>query len=95
MEKSLRRVFEVGLILEGQLDKQLRPGLSARIEVIDLQLQNVTVVPRSAIWTADGHTTVLTKDGQTLEVSLSNCNAFECVIDKGVAADTSLQRGAS
>ena len=95
MEKSLRRVFEVGLVLEGQLDKLLRPGLSARIEVIASLQKDAVLVPRLALRQADGHTTVRTADGQSHEISVSACNATDCVVSKGLQADAKLQRGAS
>jgi HlyD family secretion protein len=95
MEKSLRRVFEVGLVLEGQLDKLLRPGLSARIEVIAATEKDVVLVPRLALRQSDGHTKVVTADGQSHEISISACNATDCVVSKGLQADTKLQRGAS
>lgn len=95
MEKSLRRVFEVGLVLEGQVDKQLRPGFSARVEVITLQTKDAIVVPRTTVQMKDGRTVVLTADGQTHEVSIARCNASECAIENGLPADVTLQRGAS
>ncbi|MDX2023502.1 MAG: HlyD family efflux transporter periplasmic adaptor subunit [Deltaproteobacteria bacterium] len=90
MEKSLRRVFEVGLVLEGAIDKQLRPGLSARVEVIASKLKDVTLVPRTALRLVEGKTTVTTAQGQTRDISVSACNASVCVVDKGLAPNTAL-----
>lgn len=95
IEKSLRRVFEVGLVLEGALDKQLRPGLSARVEVLASKIKGVTLVPRTALRLVDGKTTVTTQQGQTRDISVSVCNATVCVVDKGLEPNTALAANTS
>lgn len=96
MQKSLRRVFEVSLTLEGKANSEvLRPGLSARIEVIAAQLEKAVVVPRAAIRQKGDHITVITAEGQTKTVTLGLCNQRVCVVEQGLAANTPVQEGSS
>lgn len=92
MQKSLRRVFEVSLTLEGNTKHEhLRPGLSARVEVIASKLDKAVVVPRAALVPKGSHINVITAEGQETTVTLGTCNSRVCVVKEGLAADTRLQ----
>lgn len=86
-ERSLRRVFQVSLALDlpQGIDDELRPGLSARVEVIAQREAAALLAPRAAIGgTAKEGPAVKLAAGETRPVKLGPCNAVACVIAGGV-----------
>jgi len=91
-ERSLRRVFQVSLALDSEaLDARLRPGLSARVEVIADRRPDVLLVPREALSLGQGEPQVTLVGGERQAVTLGPCNAEVCVA-AGLEAGARLRR---
>jgi HlyD family secretion protein len=96
-ERSLRRVFQVSLALDLPGDAReasdLRPGLSARVEVIAQRLPASVLVPRVALATdAPGGPAVRLASGEARAVKLGPCNSADCIIESGIDPGTRLER---
>lgn len=78
-ERSLRRVFQVSLALGLEAaDARLRPGLSARVEVIADRRPDAVMVPREAL-SLEGEPRVTLAGGTRRAITLGPCNAEVCV----------------
>jgi hypothetical protein len=87
-----RRVFTVGIDLPDGGADILRPGLSARIEVIVDRKPGALLVPRAALDLNGDEPRLLLASGQTQTVSLGGCNAQACVVSGGISEGTALRR---
>ncbi len=77
--------FRVRVSLDGARPRLMRPGLSARVEVVREVIENALVVPRRAILRADGNPRVRRADGgELVDVRLSRCLPLECVVAAGL-----------
>ena len=90
-ERSLRRVFQVSLAVEGAEAAHLRPGMSARVEVVADRRPTAVLVPREALALGEGAASVTLAGGARQAVTVGPCNAEACVTT-GVAAGTRLRR---
>jgi HlyD family secretion protein len=92
-ERSLRRVFQVSVAIDHPEGADLRPGMSARVEVIAERQPDVLWVPRAALeLDAGGAAVRLAADGGRRVVTLGACNAEACVAMSGVEAGAPLRR---
>jgi HlyD family secretion protein len=91
-ERSLRRVFQVNLalFLEEGTDARLRPGLSARVEVIADRRPDALLIPREALSLGEEPRVTLAGGGEHA-VTLGPCNAEVCVAS-GLEAGARLRR---
>jgi hypothetical protein len=82
--RAQRRVFTVNVDV-AELDAAvLRPGLSARVEVVSDKRDRALLAPRAAIaWTAEGPRARL-QDGSEVVVALGGCNLEVCVVERGL-----------
>ncbi|MDX1583808.1 MAG: efflux RND transporter periplasmic adaptor subunit [Thermoanaerobaculia bacterium] len=78
--RSLRRSFEVLVELD-DIDAELRPGLSARVEVETLRLEDATVVRRRAIDFTGETPSMTLEDGSNVPIELIACNPLECAVE--------------
>jgi HlyD family secretion protein len=99
-----RRVFTVGIDIDRNPERAplpaalpleadattLRPGLSARVEVITDRQSGVLLVPRAAV-TIGEHPRVRLASGEAA-VELGGCNALHCVVKSGLTAGTRVRR---
>jgi HlyD family secretion protein len=94
-ERSLRRVFQVSVAIDtrGSEDDgvQLRPGLSARVEVIADRRADALLVPRAAVELA-AKPRVHLASGAQVEVVLGPCHATQCLVLSGLEPGTRLRR---
>ena len=82
--RAQRRVFTVGVDLTEADAATLRPGLSARVQVLIHRQQGALLAPRAGIaWTAEGPRAQLL-DGTQVVVALGGCNRDVCVIERGL-----------
>jgi HlyD family secretion protein len=86
-----RRVFTVNVDLSEADAATLRPGLSARVEIIAERATGVLLVPRAAVAFA-GPPRVRLQSGGEVPVELGGCDASACLVRSGVAAGTPLRR---
>lgn len=90
---SLRMVFDVVVKLDATDPERMRPGMSARVDVLGAPQDNVLVAPREALVFGDPDTEVVLASGKTARVTLGPCNAQACVVTEGLVAGTRLQSG--
>ena len=64
-DSDTKRQFD-GMFTLDRLDPRLRPGMSARVEIVGQQVRNVLYVPRQAIFEKEGRPIVYVKDGERL-----------------------------
>jgi multidrug resistance efflux pump len=93
-ERSLRRVFQVSVGIDGTEDATPRPGMSARVEVIAHRESAALLVPRETLELGEGTPAVRLADGSRRPVTLGPCNASACVVMSGVQAGEPLKRSA-
>jgi multidrug resistance efflux pump len=89
-----RRVFTVGIELHDNDagSDVLRPGLSARAEVVIDHQPAALLVPRVALDLTGDEPRVLLASGEARPVALKGCNAEACVVGEGVDERTPLRR---
>jgi HlyD family secretion protein len=90
-----RRVFTVSVELDeaAASTEVLRPGLSARVEVVIDRQPGALMVPRAALDLTGDEPQVLLASGEARPVALKGCNAEACVVGEGVDERTALRRG--
>jgi HlyD family secretion protein len=91
-ERSLRRVFQVSVAIDHPGGADLRPGMSARVEVIAERQPDVVWVPRAALEMDGEGAAVHLAGGARMAVTLGPCNAEACVAMSGVEAGAPLRR---
>jgi multidrug efflux pump subunit AcrA (membrane-fusion protein) len=78
--------FRVVVTLEKTDPAVMRPGLSARVEVIRNVFGNALLVPKQAVDRRDGATRVRRPGaGESTEVRVAACLPLECVVTAGLA----------
>ncbi len=87
-----RRVFTVGVDLRDGSADILRPGLSARVEVIVDRKAGALLVPRVALDLDGDQPRLMLATGESQVVSLSGCNGQSCVVTGGVTEGAALRR---
>ena len=92
-DQSLRRSFRVVIRLDDSDPERMRPGMSVRAEVLPLPLTDAIVVPRFALEFDDEGTRALMANGSSVEVTLGQCNALECVVREGLEDGVRLRAG--
>lgn len=76
--------FRARVALDQPSGPALRPGLSARVEVVRRTFQDALVVPRNAVARRGGEWMVRRPGGATAEVRVIACLPLECVISDGL-----------
>ncbi|MCP3982514.1 MAG: HlyD family efflux transporter periplasmic adaptor subunit [bacterium] len=90
-ERSLRRAFNIEVVLDQADPELMRPGMSVRVEVSGNPLRDALVVPRTAL-DLNGETPILRlENGSEVEVTLGPCNPYECVIEEGATENARLE----
>lgn len=80
-----RRGFRVRVSLEKSEPAIMRPGMSARIEVVRRAWPSALTVPRQAIRNTGGKTFVArTGSSDPIEVRLAACTPTDCVVESGL-----------
>ena len=87
----LLRHFPVRIALEKADPRRMRPGMSARVEVLGPEVKSALLVPRGALDLSAARPRVLLATGGAAEVRLGPCSADECVVESGVQAGTRLR----
>ena len=85
-QQSDRRFFDVLVSLDlkgGGRPDFLRPGMSVRVEVMRRRIEKGLLVPRAAVHTWPGKTSVVRKDGSRQEVDIGWCTDLTCVVESG------------
>lgn len=77
--------FRVRVALDQPSGPSMRPGLSARVEVVRRTFENALVVPRNAVARHGDQWIVRRAVGGTAEVRVMACLRLECVLSGGLA----------
>lgn len=88
------KTFEVEVLI-GSSDERLRPGMTARCEILVERFEDVVHVPLDAIFEEDGVEFVRMEGGERREVSLGPHNRDRVVIESGLDGGESIQLRAS
>lgn len=92
-ERSLRRVFQISVGIDGTENATPRPGMSARVEVIAERQPGVVLVPREALALEGAEPAVHLASGERRALALGPCNARVCVATSGLRDGEPLRRG--
>lgn len=93
---SQRRFFAVAIALEENDPEVLRPGLSAKLEVLTRHAEDVVLVPRAALDRSVDPPTARRLDGTEVSVEIDFCTAQACAVTSGLQdGDELLPRGAA
>jgi len=89
---SLRRAFNVVILLDESDPDTMRPGMSVKVEVVGDPAEEALLVPRAALDLSGDTPRVLLADGSAAEVRLGPCDAMHCVVRDGLAEGARLGR---
>jgi len=76
--------FRVRVTLLQELASTVRPGLSARVEVVRRTFKDALVVPRPALVRREGRWQARSRGGGFRDVRIAACLALECVVESGL-----------
>ncbi len=89
---SLRAVFDVVVELESTDTERMRPGMSARIDLLGAKREDVLIAPRAALAMENESITATLASGKRLAVTLGPCNPLECIVESGLERGAKLAR---
>jgi len=87
----LLRYFPVRVALEKSDPRRMRPGMSARVEVLGPEVKGALLVPREALDFSGARPRALLAAGGAAEVRLGPSTARECVVTGGLEEGTRLR----
>jgi HlyD family secretion protein len=90
-EGSLRRFFEVELALDQTDAEVMRPGMSARVEVLARRRDGVLLAPRSGLDIDSDPPRARLAGGGDREIAIELCTAQDCAITAGLAEGDELR----
>jgi multidrug resistance efflux pump len=90
--RSMRRAFAVKVALDRADPQRMRPGMSAKVEVLPPGRPPALLAPRAALdLTADPPTARLA-DGSEVKVTVGACGTAECEVNSGLDEGQALRR---
>jgi HlyD family secretion protein len=93
-ERSVRRVFQVGVDLDEAEADVLRPGLSVRVDVLIERREGALLAPRPALaLAAPGEGRLHLADGRVLPVRVDRCSAALCAIEASAGDAPAVREG--
>ena len=81
---SLRRFFRVYVVLDRVDSERMRPGLSARVQIVRDVRHGVLLAARESLRFEAGRVRAALAGGKTTEVRVDSCNSRECVVTAGL-----------
>lgn len=88
--QSTRRFFSVVFRLAGGDLGDLRPGLSARLDVLVARHDDVLLAPRAALDTSTEPARAWKASGEAVDVELGPCDAHRCIVLAGLSEGDAL-----
>lgn len=89
--ESSRRFIRARVALDSSDPEVMRPGQSARVEVVFAPIAEARWAPRTALDWTSGESRLLLADGSDVAVELGPCHSMACVLLDGPAAGTRLR----
>jgi multidrug efflux pump subunit AcrA (membrane-fusion protein) len=90
--RSMRRAFAVKVALERADPERMRPGMSAKVEVLSPPRPPALLAPRAALDLAAEPPRALLADGGEVEVKLGACTSAHCEVLSGLREGQELRR---
>lgn len=90
--RSMRRAFTVRVALERSDPERMRPGMSAKVEVLKPAREATLLAPRAALDLAANPPTARLADGSDVKVGLGACSTADCEITSGLKDGQPLRR---
>ncbi len=78
-------VFDVEILIDSS-DSRLKPGMSAKVDIIIDEFDDVLAVPLEAVFERDDTTIVYSADGDRIPVALGNRNDHSVIVTSGLDA---------
>jgi HlyD family secretion protein len=88
--QSTRRFFSVVLRLASGEHQELRPGLSAQLDVLVARHDDALLAPRAALDTSTEPARAWLASGDAVDVELGPCDAHRCVVLAGLSEGDAL-----
>jgi len=90
--RSMRRAFTVRVALERSDPERMRPGMSAKVEVLGGTRPAALLAPRAALDLSVNPPVALLADGGTAKVGLGACTNLACEVTSGLREGQALRR---
>lgn len=90
--RSMRRAFTVRVALDRSDPERMRPGMSAKVEVMGTGRPSALLAPRAALDLSADPPVALLEDGGTAKVGLGACTNLDCEITSGLREGQALRR---
>ena len=81
---TLRRYFRVRVALDRSDPERMRPGMSAKVEVVTAAVDDALLAPRAALDLAADPPRAARAGGGWAPVRLGACDAERCVVEDGL-----------
>jgi HlyD family secretion protein len=81
---SVRRFFRVYVLLDRVDGDRMRPGLSARVQVVRQSRKGVLLAARETLRFAEGKAHAALSGGKDATVKIEECNATDCIVASGL-----------
>jgi len=83
-------VFDLDVLIDSA-DARLKPGMSAKVDIIIDEYDNVLSVPLEAVFERDDTTVVYAKSGKKIPVALGKRNDYSVIITSGLEEGNELR----
>lgn len=90
-EGSPRRFFEVEIALDKTDTETMRPGMSARVDVVARRAEDLIVAPRAGLDVESEPPRARLAGGGEREIAIDFCTAQACAVSSGLAAGDELR----
>jgi len=91
--RSLRRAYNVRVLLDAADTERMRPGMSVRVEVRGKPRDAVLLAPRAGLDLSGKQPRARLVSGEVVDVTLGACNFDLCIVEGGVAEGSRLRVG--
>jgi HlyD family secretion protein len=90
--RSTRRAFAVRVALDRSDPERMRPGMSAKVEVLAPAHKGVLLAPRAALDLAGDKPRALLADGTDATIAVGLCSVSDCEVTSGLREGQPLRR---
>ena len=91
--RSLRRAYNVRVLLDTADTERMRPGMSVKVEVHPKPRDGVLLAPRAGLDLEGKQPRARLASGEVVDVTIGDCNFDRCIVLGGVAEGAKLKAG--